>query len=87
MNLGWQGSPEPSVKALDIEFGVPTKLLVSDLSLGGETYPPPPNDVFSRLQGGPEVVLKLSAGAELCTIRLLMLLDSGKHPGAAILSM
>jgi len=63
------------------------KLLTSDLNVKEETYPPPSNNIIDNLQQALEVVLKLSAGAKLCTIRLLPLLDSSKHPGATILSM
>jgi hypothetical protein len=63
------------------------KLLIKELNLGDETYPPPPNNVIDKLQWALEVHLKLSTGAKLCAIQLLTLLDSSKHPGAAILSI
>jgi hypothetical protein len=72
---------------LDTEFYASNKLLISeyDLKLETETHPPPPNNVVGDLQWAREIGLKLSAGAKLCAIQLLALLDRGKHPSATIL--
>ena len=75
---------------MDTDFDVPIQVINQwiELNLEAETYPTTQQHHDSSVSSSGLLTSEArrgGAGAELCTIRFLALLDSSEHPGMTIL--